>query len=419
MIDQIPHRPINDAEVWHADSGSTHHKTGDLTHVFDTRAPPSDSNSVVLGNGKVMPVLAVGSLKVRFYQSSRDGPDSNGTCILLTNAYVLEGIRFNFIFDPSGSKEPTFVLSGNDGVHLFDGRLRFDRHERSSSQFASRLPPDYGSTPFVIPVVVPDNDPDSASSSENASDTSHSGAKSVIPPRRAYSPGPALQPPRVDPPDSASSSPPLSVSTNPPDQVLSTTGLSVQRSPLQDFPPRFPSEDLSGGYSKTLALASNHDPSRTDTHNAKWTSARCFVKRSTDRRRLTHGGGDATFFPPPTTPRDTHNQRARSNPHDHHISSGHHGQHHCSDIQHFNNRPRYTNEGLQWRAHGVTVKGWEQEKGTSRVGCPPTQHAAPRKTEERSTGQGGVEGMQVRAQGVIAKGWEPEKGMSRVCCPPI
>jgi len=73
MLSQLPRRPTNDAEVWIADSGSTHHTTGSFTHVFDKRAPPSDSNTVVLGDGKVLPVLAVGSLKLRFYQSNHEG----------------------------------------------------------------------------------------------------------------------------------------------------------------------------------------------------------------------------------------------------------------------------------------------------------------------------------------------------------
>ena len=115
MISQIPRRPTHDAEVWIADSGSTHHTTGDMIRVFNTRPPPSSSNTAVLGDGKVLPVLAVGSLKHRFYQSSRDRSDSNGTCFLLTNMYVLQGIRFNF-FSTHQAQKSQPIMSDNDGV---------------------------------------------------------------------------------------------------------------------------------------------------------------------------------------------------------------------------------------------------------------------------------------------------------------
>ncbi|CAM9558666.1 unnamed protein product, partial [Sphacelaria rigidula] len=49
---------------WIADSGTSHHITGNMTNVFDTRPSPVGEENVVLGDGKVLPVKAVGSLKL-------------------------------------------------------------------------------------------------------------------------------------------------------------------------------------------------------------------------------------------------------------------------------------------------------------------------------------------------------------------
>ena len=55
------------------------------------------------------------------------------------------------------------------GARLFDGNLRIDRHERSSSQFALRLLLNYGQIPLVTPVVAAGSDTDSGSSSQQVS----------------------------------------------------------------------------------------------------------------------------------------------------------------------------------------------------------------------------------------------------------
>ncbi|CAM9380097.1 unnamed protein product, partial [Sphacelaria rigidula] len=55
--------------LWIADTGTSHHTTGNMTDVFDTRPPAVGKENVVLGNGKVLPVKAVGSLKLRLHES--------------------------------------------------------------------------------------------------------------------------------------------------------------------------------------------------------------------------------------------------------------------------------------------------------------------------------------------------------------
>ncbi|CAM9959993.1 unnamed protein product, partial [Sphacelaria rigidula] len=65
MLHQTKSPPVPDSELWTADSGTSHHTTGSMTDVFDTRPPPVGKENIVLGNGKVLPIKAVGSLKLR------------------------------------------------------------------------------------------------------------------------------------------------------------------------------------------------------------------------------------------------------------------------------------------------------------------------------------------------------------------
>ncbi|CAN0090545.1 unnamed protein product, partial [Sphacelaria rigidula] len=58
---------VSDSEVWIADSGTSHHTTGSMTNVFDTRPPPVGKEDVVIGDDKVLPVKAVGSLEIGFH----------------------------------------------------------------------------------------------------------------------------------------------------------------------------------------------------------------------------------------------------------------------------------------------------------------------------------------------------------------
>ena len=48
-----------------------------------------------LSNGRILPVKAVGSLKLKFYQSHTDSPIPVETCVMLTDVHLLEGIQFS------------------------------------------------------------------------------------------------------------------------------------------------------------------------------------------------------------------------------------------------------------------------------------------------------------------------------------
>lgn len=68
-------------------------------------------------------------------------------------------MQFNLFSTRQAQKSQIFI-SDSDGVHLFDGRFRIDCHERSSSQFASRLRPDSGRIPLVTSVATTTDDSD-------------------------------------------------------------------------------------------------------------------------------------------------------------------------------------------------------------------------------------------------------------------
>ncbi|CAM9990057.1 unnamed protein product, partial [Sphacelaria rigidula] len=90
--------PLFCSKIWIANSGASHHITGNMTVVFDTRPPPVSEENVVLGGGKVLPVKAVRSLKFKFHQArAKISPHVDAVCVLLTDAYVLEGIQFNLL----------------------------------------------------------------------------------------------------------------------------------------------------------------------------------------------------------------------------------------------------------------------------------------------------------------------------------
>lgn len=125
-----------------------------MNHVFDTSTRPLGIVNVVLGDCTTLPVKAIGSLELRVYHSCRASSVPAETRVLLTDVYVLEGLQINVFSFCRARKRPN--------VPLFNGKLGFDNHKRSSSQVASGLPPSYGRTPFVTPVGATTSDTDSS-----------------------------------------------------------------------------------------------------------------------------------------------------------------------------------------------------------------------------------------------------------------
>ena len=124
-----------------------------MHNMFDLRPPPAGNEYVVVGNGTVLPVIAVGSLKLKFHMPSTYYAPPSDFCVQLTDVYVLEGIPFNLFSLHHVQKKQNILLSAS-GVHLFDGKLRFDRNERSSLQRATRLSPEYVHCPIAAPAVA-------------------------------------------------------------------------------------------------------------------------------------------------------------------------------------------------------------------------------------------------------------------------
>lgn len=111
---------------------------GDTTHVFDTFSPPPGNERVVLGDGKVLPVKAVGSLELRFYPSSRGPQPSTETCVTLTDVYVLEGIWIlidEAIDYPTTSDSPGIQpRSQSIQDHITSIFVSDDRHSMTEAQ---------------------------------------------------------------------------------------------------------------------------------------------------------------------------------------------------------------------------------------------------------------------------------------------
>ncbi|CAM9575505.1 unnamed protein product, partial [Sphacelaria rigidula] len=52
-------------EEWISDNGASHHTTGSMVGMFGLRPPPKGNEHVVVGNGTILPVRAVGSFKLK------------------------------------------------------------------------------------------------------------------------------------------------------------------------------------------------------------------------------------------------------------------------------------------------------------------------------------------------------------------
>ena len=102
---------MDGTEEWLADNGASHHGTGSMDNMFDLRPPRAENEYVVVGNGTVLPVFAVGSLKLKFHMPSTYYAPASDFCVQLTDVYVLEGIPFNLFPLPHVQKKQNILLS--------------------------------------------------------------------------------------------------------------------------------------------------------------------------------------------------------------------------------------------------------------------------------------------------------------------
>ncbi|CAM9858599.1 unnamed protein product, partial [Sphacelaria rigidula] len=61
-------------EEWIRDNGASHHTIGSMAGMFDLRPPPKENEHVIVGNGIILPVRAVGSLKLKFHMGNSTAP---------------------------------------------------------------------------------------------------------------------------------------------------------------------------------------------------------------------------------------------------------------------------------------------------------------------------------------------------------
>ena len=101
--------------------------------MYDWVEIPRGKYKVLIGDGKAMRVLGVGSLNLKMHSKT-------DLKVKLNAAYVTEGIGFNlFSFHDAQAKQP--ITLGKNGAHLFDNRLTFPRDATGSSLFATRMDP--------------------------------------------------------------------------------------------------------------------------------------------------------------------------------------------------------------------------------------------------------------------------------------
>ena len=108
-------------ELWVLDNGATNRITSDPTNVYDWIEIPKGKEKVLIGDGKGMEVLGIGSLNLKMHAKV----DFN---VKLTNVFVTKGIGFN-LFSLHDAQARQTIIMDKEGAHLFDNRLTFPRGE--------------------------------------------------------------------------------------------------------------------------------------------------------------------------------------------------------------------------------------------------------------------------------------------------
>ncbi|CAN0320397.1 unnamed protein product, partial [Laminaria digitata] len=70
------------------DSGASDHMTGNAEHVFNREAPSKQQQWVMIGDGRAMKVLCVGSLNLELHGDTDVG-------VQLPRVYVVDGLAIN------------------------------------------------------------------------------------------------------------------------------------------------------------------------------------------------------------------------------------------------------------------------------------------------------------------------------------
>ncbi|CAN0426647.1 unnamed protein product, partial [Scytosiphon promiscuus] len=127
------------------DSGASDHMTGDSEHVFNREAPSKGKEWVMVGDGRAMKVLWVGSLNLNMHGNTDVG-------VHLPRVYVVDGLAVNlFSLHAIQVKHPVTLDSA--GVHLFGGTITFPRGDTGSFLRATRLSPSHPVKLAAVAVV--------------------------------------------------------------------------------------------------------------------------------------------------------------------------------------------------------------------------------------------------------------------------
>ena len=92
---------------------------------------PPEKQKVMIGDGKAMRVIGVGSLNLKMHSKT----DFD---VQLTGVYVIEGIGVTLFSLHQPQARQTIILD-KEGAHLFDRLLTFPRDEIGSRLYATRL----------------------------------------------------------------------------------------------------------------------------------------------------------------------------------------------------------------------------------------------------------------------------------------
>ena len=117
--------------VWVSDNWATNHITSSSRNMYDCVEIPRGKEQVLLGDGKAMRVLGVGSLNLKMHSKT----DFN---VKLSDVYVTEGIRFNLFLLHDAQARQSITLD-KDRATSFDNHLSFPRDATGSNLCATRM----------------------------------------------------------------------------------------------------------------------------------------------------------------------------------------------------------------------------------------------------------------------------------------
>ena len=126
---------ISDPDVWMCDSGASDHMTRNAEHVLNRQAPSKQQQWVMIGDGRAMKVLRVGSLNLELHGDTDVG-------VQLPRVYVEDGLAINLLsLHTIQAKHPITLES--KGVHIFGGEITFPCGDSGSFLRATRLSPSH------------------------------------------------------------------------------------------------------------------------------------------------------------------------------------------------------------------------------------------------------------------------------------